>query len=97
VICRSERFVGVVASIAAASGLAAPRDLDIVFQTQSPRPLTKASAFTYAHVRPRESFKQIARELAVTLRRVADGRSLAQERVVVPVELHVPNAPAGGG
>ena len=97
VICRSERFVGVVASIAAASGLAAPRDLDIVFQTQSSRPLTKASAFTYAHVRPRESFKQIARELAVMLRRVAEGRALAQERVVVPVELHVPNARAGGG
>ena len=97
VICRSERFVGVVATVAAAAGLASPRDLDIVFQTQSSRPLTKASVANYAHVRPRESFKQIAQELAIMLKRVGDGRLLAQERVVVPVELHAPNEQTAGG
>jgi DNA-binding LacI/PurR family transcriptional regulator len=97
IICRSERFVRVVATTGAVVGLAAPRDLDIVFQTQSSRSLTKPSFAKYAHVRPRESFKQIAQELAIMLKRVAEGRSLAPERVVIPVELHAPDEYANGG
>ncbi len=97
IICRSERFVRVVATTAAGVGLAAARDLDIVFQTQSSRPLTKPSFANYAHVRPRESFKQIAQELAIMLKRVAEGRSVAPQRVVVPVALHVADAHADGG
>lgn len=97
IICRSERFVRVVATIAAEQGLAGPCDLEIVFQTQASRPSTKSSFGSCVYVCPRESFKQIAQELATMLKRVAEGRSLASERVVVPVELHVPDQHADGG
>jgi DNA-binding LacI/PurR family transcriptional regulator len=97
IICRSERFVRVVATTAAGQGWVVPRDLDIVFQTQSSGPPTRPFFVRYAHVRPRESFKQIAQELAIMLKRVAEGQLLAPERVVVPVELHVPDEHADGG
>ena len=46
----------------------------------------------HAHVRPKESFKRIAEELAVMLKRAKEGRSLSTERVTVPVELYEPEA-----
>jgi hypothetical protein len=102
IICRSERLIGVVsATVGSLTSLTAPAGeakVDIVFQTQSCRFPAKAG---HAHVRPKESFKRIADELAVMLKRAREGRSLSTERVTVPVELNEPEAPtspaAGSG
>ena len=90
IICRSERLVGVVGASVASSGGEGSR-VDIVFQTQSCRFPAKAG---HAHVRPKESFKRIAEELAVMLKRAREGRPLSMERVTVPVELCEPEAAA---
>ena len=94
IICRSERLIGVVSATIAsrASSPAGDGQIDIVFQTQSCRFLAKA---THAHVRPNESFKRIAEELAVMLKRAREGRSFSTERVTVPVELCEPEAANG--
>jgi len=94
VICRSDRLVGVVAGAIADAGLASPKDVEVVFQTQSCRPPERS---VYTHVRPRESFKWIAGALGDMLNRVGRTRPLAEQHVIVPVELCKSNLKSNGG
>ena len=87
IICGTDRLVGVVESVASNLELRLPRDVELVFQGQSTPAVER---LPYVHAQPRVTFKQIAELVANMLRTLSDGKSLEQERVIVPVELREP-------
>jgi DNA-binding LacI/PurR family transcriptional regulator len=93
VICTSDRLVSSIAACAEELEMATPKDLEIVFQSQS-TPSAKLAQF--AHVRPKSSFQEVAGLLAETLRNLSDRDLNGTQRVVLPVELHVPSKKSRG-
>lgn len=88
IICGLERFVPVVVDAASRIGLSIPRDLEIVFHSQS---IHSAESLPYAHTQPKRSFYEIAKLLADVLKRQAEGSRPNNARVVIDVQLRVPS------
>lgn len=87
VICTSDRLVSSVAACAEELSLSVPEDIELVFQSQS-TPTARLSR--YAYVKPMSSFQEVAGLLAEMLRKLTNRNLDAVQRVVLPVELHVP-------
>jgi DNA-binding LacI/PurR family transcriptional regulator len=78
-----------VASTARGLGLRVPEDLEIVF-THADETAPRLNAESYPRVEPTMSFTEIARMIGKILRDMTDGASPQPQRVLIPVELHVP-------
>jgi DNA-binding LacI/PurR family transcriptional regulator len=78
-----------VAAVASGLGLAVPDDLEIVFdyEDQTTPHLNMAS---YPRVAPKSSFVDIAALIGEVLKEVSEGVSSPPKRVLIPVELYVP-------
>jgi len=85
IICGSDRLLGVVASTAEELGLLVPSRLELIFQGQS-TPATER--LPYPHVQPQLSFRELAERIARMLKELVEGKTLGQERIVVPVVLY---------
>jgi len=93
VICGTDRLVGIVESVASNLELKVGRDVELVFQGQTTPAVER---LPYVHAQPRLTFKQIAEMISNMLRTLSDGKSLEDERVVVPVELREPDGVRAG-
>jgi DNA-binding LacI/PurR family transcriptional regulator len=86
IICGSERLLNLVASVVSETDLTG--EVDLVFQGQAGAPSVEHSP--YVHVQPTHPFEEIAATAAGMFASLANGRKLEQHRVVVPVELRLP-------
>jgi GntR family transcriptional regulator, arabinose operon transcriptional repressor len=88
IICASDRLVGTVARCVRERGLSCPGDIELVFQSQA---APSAALAEYPCVRPRLSFKEVARLVAGLLKRLAAGEAVQDRQIVIPVQLHEPS------
>ena len=86
IICGSERLLNLVASVV--SDMALDSEVELVFQGQAGAPSVERSP--YAHAQPTQPFAEIAAIAADMFASLAAGRTLAQHRVLVPLELRLP-------
>ena len=86
IICGSERLLNLVGSVVSEMGFTG--EVELVFQGQAGAPSVEHSP--YVHAQPTQTFAEIAAIAADMFASLAEGRKLAQHRVVVPVELRLP-------
>lgn len=85
ILCASDQLVGAVGLAAREIGIRIPKDLELVFESQSTPSETLSK---YPYVKPKLSFYEIATMVARMLNQVATRVPLENKRIVVPVELH---------
>jgi DNA-binding LacI/PurR family transcriptional regulator len=76
-------------------GLRVPDDLEIVF-THADETASRLNAESYPRVEPTISFTDIARMIGRILKEMSDGTSPQPNRVLIPVELRLPERNATG-